>query len=1115
MDKNPLFQNGSKVIFTSVKWIHQNLKKSLFLVGSLLSVILYQNCAPVEFNGSVDMARVMSANFIMINNGDPYTRDVNVQVQVVHEDNFDEVYITNDSTCMTGGAWQPVQSVFPWTLANKNSVAHVYAQFRDTKTKDKSGNPVPGSVTGCGPASITHDDIPPVVNVDALPAFTNLTNLVINSTAQDNLSGVGKYECMRVNIDSKFSECTEKYTLKDLKEGEKRVQVQAHDKAGNVSNPQEVTFFVDLTPPELSFQKTPPSEVFTGAIEFLVTAKDLPAGSGIDKYVCTLDGVERSSCSQQTNLTSLNLGSHTFEIYVQDYAGNKSPTLTHQFQVNSLGDLAVLGVTGGSDTTVDNRLAGSRVPTVSFQRSQGAVSHELSILNGSAVKCALVTLDASVDKHAFSGCSLPDGEYSVKLTAISPDNVKKDAATFTFRVDATAPVILATATYLNIDNSSVKFEFTVTDDNSIESTTCYLDKAQKVCTGSTRVEYTQITPGNHYFEIKAKDSFGNTGTSNRIEFTTETALTDFQIQGVAGGSKDSTKDDKLIGTGKPTLYWTTASAKFYKVKISEGTTAVCSEASTQNLSYSFSCDLSEGVVYTAQVTPYNNADKAGTAKTLDFKVHKYGPKINLTSIQGKANSVTLNFTATDNDTYVDVVACSIVGVSNEVNCKSGTYTADGLTSGMPYTAKIRAVDDFGNETVFEKEFNTSFLNSSPSLAIRGSSCIACHANIKSDFVTDAGYGSPWFFGKGGTVNYGNRAVDLGYYGDHELKSLITMKVTGGSIFVPYAPLGISSVTSSQFFNPNGVSPADATNQANLKRVVESGITLKKYLEYNKAAETTATVKEKTVYIGSLSANEILSASGINSSNLGEVVYKPRTGSSITSYSGIGAISSGNFRKVVSTTLACDGDLFIHGNLFMKDVTVRTDQGCRIYVTGVVFVDGTIKYEDINKAQGVDLSNLQIASAVSINLGVGQSHCETSSLPYSNWYYENCVRTNNVSGDSCNPLLHRYQTYKAPTRNDSAGTAVLDAVKTAANALGSDLLDATCRGGSDPRAVSFERLLLNAPTIHSRYIGDFKGVVVGEVVLFSVGKFSFTFDSVFQRVPLLPAVNFTEKVLNVQ
>jgi hypothetical protein len=60
-----------------------------------------------------------------------------------------------------------------------------------------------------------------------------------------------------------------------------------------------------------------------------------------------------------------------------------------------------------------------------------------------------------------------------------------------------------------------------------------------------------------------------------------------------------------------------------------------------------------------------------------------------------------------------------------------------------------------------------------------------------------------------------------------------------------------------------------------------------------------------------------------------------------------------------------------------------------------------------------------------------------------------------------------------------------------------------------RVVSFERLLINTPNFNSRYQGEFKGVIIAEMALGSLGDFSFKFDDIFSRVFVLPLLNNNE------
>ena len=52
---------------------------------------------------------------------------------------------------------------------------------------------------------------------------------------------------------------------------------------------------------------------------------------------------------------------------------------------------------------------------------------------------------------------------------------------------------------------------------------------------------------------------------------------------------------------------------------------------------------------------------------------------------------------------------------------------------------------------------------------------------------------------------------------------------------------------------------------------------------------------------------------------------------------------------------------------------------------------------------------------------------------------------------------------------------------------------------------YERLLLNAPEVHSHYSSHFSGAVIAEITLFRIGQFDFSFDPVFEKVNALSAL----------
>jgi hypothetical protein len=114
----------------------------------------YNACGQVEFSQSSE-SKVLakSAAAIVINKDAMYTNSEQVEVGLdAHQ--ADEVYVTNDSTCNSGGAWEPMAPARNWNLSQKNSKAQVFAKFRNISE---------GIDTECVSDDILHDNIAPDV----------------------------------------------------------------------------------------------------------------------------------------------------------------------------------------------------------------------------------------------------------------------------------------------------------------------------------------------------------------------------------------------------------------------------------------------------------------------------------------------------------------------------------------------------------------------------------------------------------------------------------------------------------------------------------------------------------------------------------------------------------------------------------------------------------------------------------------------------------------------------------------------------------------------------------------------------------------------------------------
>lgn len=365
-----------------------------------------------------------------------------------------------------------------------------------------------------------------------------------------------------------------------------------------------------------------------------------------------------------------------------------------------------------------------------------------------------------------------------------------------------------------------------------------------------------------------------------------------------------------------------------------------------------------------------------------------------------------------------------------------------------------------------------FRNLEPSLAVRGIGCASCHLKSTSKLITDFGFGNDFFFGKDALTMTDKSpfAAPFSFYSDHSGAGF--KSATLQEILVPNAPLPFSPA--------KYLTAADQVQQA-------AATTIPSYV---KAVSGTAivTVKDQ-IYIGAPSAATLLSRANIGSSS---TAYFKNQDSS-PELSGLTKVGP----NYTASTLTCDGDLVINGSLQLMNLVLTTNNGCRIHTTGPIFINGKITYVQ-HTASATNNTNLQLTSSIWINLGIGLSHCESSANypAVTAWYRDN------ASTSGLDPFSHRMQTYAAQTRAGRQDGAALKVIQQSLV----NFQDASCRtsiSGEPPREVHYERLLLNAPRIDSRYTGQFTGVIIAETVLMSLSSFSFSFDPVFSRVPILP------------
>lgn len=433
----------------------------------------------------------------------------------------------------------------------------------------------------------------------------------------------------------------------------------------------------------------------------------------------------------------------------------------------------------------------------------------------------------------------------------------------------------------------------------------------------------------------------------------------------------------------------------------------------------------------------------------------------------------------------------------------------------------------------------------PALALNKVQCLLCHSQVKGNFVTSLGTDE-----NRTTVGFHNsssrdtenkgREFDylLGEYTSYYSKSLFMTSFFDGTVYLPHRSLSSAAqsqaqtlisealvpqtlVTNAPKIQPFDFSSASSDLFSMLKNPQTGGqyffaMTQFQTSEYIKRISSWAGI---TKSIGRDSHIEEVQSIQISAPSEQILAAKVRSGESFSYYpqgKDSAALTNFNQRPVRRSLLSsgkmlwgndptrimdCDGDLFVKGPVLLKDLRLRTKVGCRIHATGVIVISGSFADGSTNTQKKgyllvdpTDSSNLELVSARAILMGLGYvnptlgDHSDKVSpskrLPYAGFPLPNGT-------------LNDIELFVGNSADDSL---VLDAGTDPAKP------ETTYGGFMAPRRlVGFDRLLINAPVIHSRYSGDFKGVVIGDFALWSLGQFKYEYDPVFDRVPVLPMI----------
>ncbi|MBX3019337.1 MAG: hypothetical protein KF767_15735 [Bdellovibrionaceae bacterium] len=648
----------------------QLMMKFTILLAIPVVAIGYTNCSNVAFDNmelsSEEKKLAINQGGIVINDDAAYTNKVDVNLRLIHN-SAEEMYITNDPNCESGGQWEAYKPHMEWKLDANNAEGKVFVRYRETGSTE--------IVSGCYADSIIHDDIAPVVKFGRQAGqFFNTPNFRFEVTYSDNLSGVGNVDC-DANALWKKSACNLKQHV--LVEGVHTIRASATDRAGNKSEPIDDSFTIDLTKPTVRFVQTPPAITSDSSSTFAFVGEDKL--SGVEKYECSVNGGAFAACSSPVT-ANFPEGDNKYAVRVYDRAGNVSNPATYEWEIDK---------TAPSVQITKNPPAFSKDPIGNFEftgKDGGMTITKFECRIGSS--SAWTSCNSPHDT-----VSLPDGTHRLEVRGYDRANNPSSPANYEWTIDTVKPLVVITAGPSGRGrDKNVTFQFNATDpspSSGIESVSCRHDSgAWESC--SNIKSYTNIADGTHKFEVKAKDRAGNESSVVSHSYTIDTQKPVVTITKTpASLTNSNVAPFEFIATdaGGGTI------ARI-ECQVDGGGYGTCTSPKT----YSNVVDGS----HLFQVRAYDDVGNVSDVKSYQWVVDTQGPEINIlkrpASVVKKGDPMPIHYQVTDAISGVKTVKCGLNGVLD--NCAAELNINLNLEVGE-YVSRIEAEDQLGNRTVAE------------------------------------------------------------------------------------------------------------------------------------------------------------------------------------------------------------------------------------------------------------------------------------------------------------------------------------------------------------------------------------------------------------------------------
>ena len=452
-----------------------------------LTILIFQNCSDDTAFKAYQSINIRNNLGILINNNDEYTTDLDVQLTLTTTNlKANEMLISFDPNC-SQGFWETLQANKPIELNSANQLNVVYVKYRSPEQEEGP----------CISDSIIHDNIAPTVKFENQPgSWVKETSLRIGIDVEDLGSGVQSIECDKQGS-GHFEICGSNEMVYDSMEENQNyvLVVRARDKAGNPSEPRQIHWALDRTPPTLTLSTGPSSVTADTTPGFSFIPID--RGSGIARLECRLDSqTQFSPCQFQFSLSGLSDGSHSLEVRAVDGVGWVSQLVSHSWIQDATAPTIYL-------TEKPPSITGEQRAAFQFSggnNNQGIVSYKCQIDSGVREVCS--------SPHTLSGLSR--GQHSFSVFGLDSTNNESQPSTYVWLIDTSKPSLTLLETPDAVTRvSQAQFAFQAQSQGSgIREIQCKIDGGTYGSCESPIV-FNNLSEGTHTLMVQSVSEAGN------------------------------------------------------------------------------------------------------------------------------------------------------------------------------------------------------------------------------------------------------------------------------------------------------------------------------------------------------------------------------------------------------------------------------------------------------------------------------------------------------------------------------------------------------------------------------------------------------------------------------